>query len=913
MARLLIRIPTALALMAASVMLAAAPGTASRVGDAHRFSTWVGYDVGRYPSTVATGDLNGDGAVDAAWGHDDFFENTLSVTFNLGDGTFGDYQSYSVADNTTDVEAADLDDDGDLDLVATAGSFSSPTNTTIDILLNDGTGVFAHSTATGGVGPDALAVADVDDDGVLDLVLPNSGFFDEGDPTLGSLSVLLGHGDGTFADEVRYDTGYRPSDVAVADFDGDDLVDVLTVRPDTASGKYAFEILSGHGDGTFTPDTDDQLISIPTNGGVGNAELDAGDLDGDSDPDLVVGGTATFKDAVLINDGTGTFNATLYDVFGALDPHLSDLDADGDLDWASAGGGGGTAGAGYVQRNNGDGTMAEVEQIRTSRNPLGVGVADLDRDSRPDLLIANRDTGSGAVHLQLPSGAFASPQLGSDFDPALDLATADLDGDGDVDIAATGVRDFLGTIRILDNDGSGGLTETDTIRWDDQLNRFGRSVRAGDLDGNGSADLAWLVNDGSGQRIVTSLNDGTGHFGEPTAITMPSCSARLTLADADGDGALDVLLGSDSFGCADGDQISLRYGNGDGTFGEPQLLTMSWRTQSVVVADVDGDQVPDLIGGGQDLGPDQSDLAVRRGLGDRTFAAPTYTETGLAHRELVAADFDGDGDPDVATTSTFDEGTSVFLNDGTGSFSHTLMPGEFIAGYFNAAAIAAGDVNGDAILDLLIANQTGSNVAVHAGNGDGTFEQHQLRYGMRPQVTDVEVADLDGDGLGDLISTAQVPPEGLDGESALVAVPKRRAGGVTVLISHAPKCTITGTNGPDTLTGTRRADVICGLGGDDVLRGLGLGDILLGGRGNDTLIGGPGNDVLDGHAGGDIVMGGLGTDRLRGGEGADDLRGGRGVDIVDGLDHRRANDKLNGGAAADHCRADARDAVVGCG
>jgi len=399
MTRPLLRILTACLLGAALLVFAAGPGEAYRVGDSHRFATWVGYDVNRYPAVVAPGDFNGDGAIDVAWGRDDFFQNTLSVTMNLGDGTLGDYQSYSVSQNTTGVQAADLESDGDLDLVVVAGGFSNPRNDRVDILLNDGIGSFTQSTLTAGVGPDAVAVADLNGDEIPDIVMPNTGFYDEADPTVSSISVLIGNGDGTFANEVRYQTGWRPSDLAVSDFDSDGTPDVLTVRGDSESGKYAFELLVGSGDGTFTPDGDDQLVSIPTNGGVGQAMLDSGDLDGDTDPDLMVGGVSTFKDAVLVNDGTGTFDATLYDVFGALDPHLTDVDDDGDLDAISAGGGGGIAGAGYIQRNNGDGTLAPLEQLVTSRNPLGVGVADLDRDGRPDILIANRDTGSGAVHL----------------------------------------------------------------------------------------------------------------------------------------------------------------------------------------------------------------------------------------------------------------------------------------------------------------------------------------------------------------------------------------------------------------------------------------------------------------------------------------------------------------------------------
>ena len=441
---------------------------------------------------------------------------------------------------------------------------------------------------------------------------------------------------------------------------------------------------------------------------------------------------------------------------GAVDSHLADLDDDGDLDVVSAGGNGGSSGFGYVQRNNGDGTLADVEAIRTSRNPLAVGISDLDRDGRLDILIANRDTNSGTVHLQRSSGSFSSPPVGSDFDPVVDLSSADVDGDSDLDVVATG-QDArgLGVIRVLSNDGTGALTETQVISWDDlQQNRQARSVQTGDLDGDGDADVVWMVNQGSGQRILTALNDGTGTFADPVLHTMPTCSARVTLGDADGDGAPDLIVGGDGFGCGDATAVSVAYNNGDASFTAPELLTMSYRTSSVVVADVNQDGSPDLVGGGQ-LNGSVGDVSVLFGNGDRVFADPEYTVTGGAHRELTAADLDGDGDIDVAAND-FDDSTWVLLNNGTGGFDASSLAGEVINGFFNAVGIAAGDVTGDTIPDLLVPDQTGSNVGINIGNGDGTFSD-QLRYGSRPTVSDVIVADLDGDGVGDIVTTAQAP------------------------------------------------------------------------------------------------------------------------------------------------------------
>ena len=93
------------------------------------------------------------------------------------------------------------------------------------------------------------------------------------------------------------------------------------------------------------------------------------------------------------------------------------------------------------------------------------------------------------------------------------------------------------------------------------------------------------------------------------------------------------------------------------------------------------------------------------------------------------------------------------------------LGGEETNGYRNAVGIAVGDINADGIVGIVVANESGSNVDLHAWLGDGAFEQRQIRYGMRPRVTDVELADLTGDGVLDVISPAQLPGGGLADEA----------------------------------------------------------------------------------------------------------------------------------------------------
>ena len=302
------------------------------------------------------------------------------------------------------------------------------------------------------------------------------------------------------------------------------------------------------------------------------------------------------------------------------------------------------------------------------------------------------------------------------------------------------------------------------------------------------------------------------------------------------------------------------------------------------------------------------------GNGDGTFADPLFTSTGQSQREFVVRDLDRDGNLDLATLS-FQEGAVILLGDGTGAFPTVRhLAGEEISGYRNAVGLAVGDVDGDGIADIAVANETGSDVGVHSGFGDGTFDRHQVHYGMRPRVTDVELADLDDDGTLDIISPATLPnggrsaARGAGGPVAAAAQPP----GLTLMLGSVPAFTVRGTPGDDVLRGTRRADVVCGGGGDDVLTGLGSADILRGGQGADLLRGSNGLDVLAGGEGNDIVAGDDGPDLLRGDAGRDTLRGLGGSDVIDLIDGMRRNDRGFGGDGRDRCSGDRFDSLTTC-
>ena len=140
------------------------------------------------PIAIALGDLNGDGKPDVAVANTSAF--TDAVLLNTGTGTLAAPVEYSVGSSNASVAVGDYNGDGKLDLVTTFG-----------LRLNDGSGNFTMLGGSHGAGGRGLAPADLDGDGKLDVVGANG---------TSSVSVHLGHGDGTFSASVTYPTGLDP-------------------------------------------------------------------------------------------------------------------------------------------------------------------------------------------------------------------------------------------------------------------------------------------------------------------------------------------------------------------------------------------------------------------------------------------------------------------------------------------------------------------------------------------------------------------------------------------------------------------------------------------------------------------------------------------------------------------------------
>ncbi len=218
---------------------------------------------------------------------------TTTTTSFAGDGTFRAGQTFNAGLNTDAVATADFNGDGKMDLV-TGNHWDS----TLSVLLGNGNGTFQnkqdYSTGSGtlGHGPFLLAVIDFNSDGKGDLVTANSE-----DSTV---SVLLANGNGTFQAKQSYGAGSGSSHFAVADCNGDGKSDLVTAN----GSDTTVSVLLGNGNGTFQA-----RQSFGMGAGASPSGIAAADLNGDGKSDLVFGDWNNNSVGVLLGNGNGTFQA----------------------------------------------------------------------------------------------------------------------------------------------------------------------------------------------------------------------------------------------------------------------------------------------------------------------------------------------------------------------------------------------------------------------------------------------------------------------------------------------------------------------------------------------------------------------------------------------------------------------------
>jgi hypothetical protein len=252
---------------------------------------------GKSPGFVAVGDFNGDGKPDLAVS--DVSSTFVSIFLGNGDGTFGPRTDFAVGPTPQQIAVGDFNSDGFLDLaVAVLGPNQNGDSSEVAILLGNGDGTFRpHKNFLVGQSAGSIAVGDFNKDDKLDLAVVNQTCPGGNCAPQGSVSILLGNGDGTFQKHVDYATGRIPTNVIAADMNGDGNADLLIPDQGTTTGSVS--VLLGNGDGTFQTPVDYPTGSSP----VGEA---VGDFNGDGILDVVVADQVSNSISLFLGRGDGT-------------------------------------------------------------------------------------------------------------------------------------------------------------------------------------------------------------------------------------------------------------------------------------------------------------------------------------------------------------------------------------------------------------------------------------------------------------------------------------------------------------------------------------------------------------------------------------------------------------------------------
>ena len=655
--------------------------------------------------------------------------------------------------------------------------------------------------------PESVVLADLDGDGKPDMVTANS--------TANSISIFKNNstnGTAVFATKVDIAGGTAPTGIAAGDLNGDGKLDIAVTNFSVTPRVSVF--INTSAGGTISFATRVELVA-----GSAVRGIDINDINADGKPDLVVTNQSAANFSVFQNTTIGvilSFNPKV-DFATGSNPYsiiARDFDGDGKPDVAVTNQ---SSTSVSVFRNNGSGTtisFAPKVDFATAFSPRGIACGDIDGDGKID--IATGNFGSSNVSVLRNTSSAGTILFAARVDLALaplaqteQLAIGDINGDGKPDIVVP--DPYTGNVQVnvfRNMSVSGTISFAARVFYSTGSGSAPKGIAIGDADGDGRPDMEVVcsgnnkvsifrniappvINDFSpvtaaagasvtitGYNFRNTAAENLVFFGGAKATVTASSNTSLTVTVPNGSTHLPVSVTADGLTGHAKLPFVLTFSGGDSIIAnsfKARVLSGGSNGKDIVMADFDGDGKNDVVA--QNYA--NSTLTSFRNMssGGNIFLSSSGTVTNFGNSVgLASGDLNGDGKPELIAAEGTNNAVSIYRN--TSTVAILFATGINIGVSAEASAAFVADLNDDGRPEVIVDTKGYIAILPNTTTGTGTLSfGTPILIGMVDYRDRLAVADFDGDGKVDIVS----------GQSAMRNTSANGVISFSALINFAPE------------------------------------------------------------------------------------------------------------------------------